>query len=121
MTVLQIIPVALSLLVLGAHFLRAGQMSFLIAIGVLLALLPVRKPWAARLVQIALLLGALEWLRTLVLLAQWRMQAGQPALRLAIILGSVAVITGLSALLFQTRRLGRFYGLRPGHASPPTD
>jgi hypothetical protein len=105
--------------VLGAHFLRGGDIS-LVAVSLgLLVLLAVRRRWAARVLQVALLLGALEWIRTLLALAGGRMQAGQPVLRLAIILGVVAAVTGLSALLFQTRRLRRVYrsGPRPGSAS----
>jgi hypothetical protein len=116
LTVLQLIPVVLSLLVLGAHFLRAGNTLMVGTCLALLCLLFVRKPLAARLLQAALLLGALEWIRTLAALAGGRMDAGQPYLRMAVILGIVAAVTGLSALLFQTRRLGRVYGTRPGAA-----
>lgn len=79
----------------------------------LLAVLFVRRPWAARLVQMGLLVGALEWLRTLVRLARDRLQAGEPVVRLVLILGAVAGLTALSALAFQTRRLGRKYGVHP--------
>lgn len=109
---LQLIPVVLSLLVLGAHFLRAGSVGLLGVVVVLLALLMVRRPWAARAVQGALVLASLEWIRTLVDLYGRRAQAGQPALRLAIILGVVAAVTFLSALVFQSGTLSRMYGLR---------
>ena len=79
----------------------------------LLALLAVRKPWVARLVQVALLLGALEWLRTLVQLTSDRLQAGEPVLRLVVILGTVAGLTAFSTLAFETRRLRQRYGVRP--------
>jgi hypothetical protein len=118
-TLLQLVPVVLSLLVLGAHFLRGGNTP-LVAVSLgLLVLLAVRRRWAARVLQVALLLGALEWIRTLLTLAGGRMQAGQPVLRLAIILGAVAAVTGLSALLFQTHRLRRVYRLR--RQAPPRD
>ena len=45
---LQITPVVLSLLVLGAHFLRAGDIAMLAAVGLLVALLPLRRRWIAR-------------------------------------------------------------------------
>ena len=79
----------------------------------LLALLAVRKPWVARLVQVALLLGALEWLRTLVQLTSDRLQAGEPVLRLVVILGTVAGLTAFSTLAFETQRLKQRYGVRP--------
>ena len=113
MTALLFLPIVLSLLVLGAHFLRAGSTAIVAAIVLLLALLFVRRHWAARLVQAALMLGALEWLRTLLRLAGERMRAGESVMRLVVILGVVAGFTVLSALAFQTKTLGLVYRLRP--------
>ncbi|NNG17585.1 MAG: hypothetical protein HKM89_14005 [Gemmatimonadales bacterium] len=83
------------------------------AIIVLLAVLFVRRPWAARLVQMALLLGALEWVRTLVRLTRDRLEAGEPLLRLVVILGAVVLLTACSTLAFETRRLRQRYGVHP--------
>ena len=94
-----------SLLVLGAHFLRGGSVIFVALSTVALALLGVRRRWAVRVVQTILLLGAVEWVRSLVQLAAWRVETGQPATRLVVILGSVALFTALSALVFRTMRL----------------
>ena len=109
---LQITPVVLSLLILGAHFLRSGNLTLVAAIGLLVVLLPLRRRWLARAVQLTLAVGALEWLRTLIQLATARGQVGQPAGRLVLILGLVAGMTGLSALAFQTKTLGRVFGIR---------
>ena len=103
MTALRLVPVALALLVLGAHFLRAGNLAMVAADLAVVALLFVRRPWAARAVQLALGLGALEWLRTLMLLAEERRTAGVPYLRMTLILGSVALATALSLLAFRSR------------------
>ncbi len=112
MKVLQLIPVVLSLLVLGAHFLRYGWTFLFVAVVVLLvAVLTIHRPWAARTAQTVLVLGSLEWLRTLFFLARARFDAGQPAVRMIVILGAVAAFTLLSALVFQTRTLRRLYGL----------
>lgn len=113
MTVLHLLPITLSLLVLGAHFLRGGYGPLMVATALMFPLLAVRRPWAARVVQAALALGALEWARTLVRLASLRMQAGEPVLRLVIILGAVCAVTGLSALAFQGKTLGGRYRIRP--------
>lgn len=105
------IPVVLSLVVLGAHFMRDGNM---IGVGVAAAtigLLFVRQPWAARLVQVVLVVGALEWAYTLYRLVQMRMALEQPFARLAVILGVVIAITLLSAALFQAKGLRKVYGL----------
>ena len=108
-----LVPVILSLLVLGAHFLRCGMLCVvLLAVG-LVGCLAVRRPWVPRLVQAALLLGAIEWVRTLALFAGQRMRNGEPYVRLAIILGAVALVTALSALLFETARLKRRYRRTP--------
>ena len=105
------IPVVLSLLVLGAHFLRDAQsLGVFVALGLIL-LLFVRRPWAARLVQVALVLGALEWLRTMYELAQIRAMHGLPYGRMLVILGVVAAVTLCSALFFQTRALKDVYRL----------
>ena len=60
--------------------------------------------------QVVLVLGTLEWIRTLVMLAMWRSQQGEPFLRMVVILGVVAAVTLISALLFETQRLRRIYG-----------
>lgn len=110
-SLLFIAPV-LSLAVLGAHFLRYGN-----AAGVALALAPiallfVRRSWAARVVQAVLMLGAAEWAHTLYELVQLRLAQGMPAARLAIILGAVIVSTIASVLLFETQTMKRIYRSR---------
>ena len=105
------IPIVLSLAVLGAHFLRYGYDIGVIGSAVLIGLLFLRQPWVARLVQVALVLGTLEWARTLLSLLQVRAAMGEPATRMVIILGSVALVTLVSALLFQTRPLQKVYRL----------
>jgi hypothetical protein len=107
----RVIPVVLSLLLLGAHFLRAGADVPLVACGALIALLAVPRGWAARIVQAALLLGTLEWIRTAAMIAGMRAAAGEPTTRLWVILGSVALVTLASALVFRHRRVARFYRL----------
>ena len=113
----QLLPVVLSLIVLAAHFMRAGSMVMVGVVLVLVALLGVRRWWAARAVQVALLLGAAEWVRTLVQLMALRTQSGEPVLRLLFILGGVALVTALSVLVFRTARLQRWYQRRPQVAS----
>jgi hypothetical protein len=96
--ILRTLPVALSALVLAAHFFRSRQLP-LVALSVALPfLLLVRERWSARAVQAGLVLGALEWGRTLAYFAGQRMEVGRPWGRLAVILGAVAALTALSAL-----------------------
>jgi hypothetical protein len=112
--VLVYIPVVLSLVILGAHFMRYGNSIGVIGALLLIALLIVRQPWVARLMQVVLTLGALEWVRTLYELAQVRAALGQPFTRMMIILGIVAAVTFCSALLFQSPALKKVYRL-DGH------
>ena len=105
----RLLPVILSLLLLAAHFYRAGHV---VMTGLCLAvplLLFLRKPWVPRLFQLLLILGAIEWLRSLYFFAAMRIAWEQPWTRLAIILGSVALFTALSALVFSSRKLRNFY------------
>ena len=109
--VLLYIPIVLSLVVLGAHFMRYGSTLGVIGAAGLIILLFVRQWWVARLVQIALVLGAIEWLHTLYEMLQLRMAFDQPYMRLVLILGTVIVVTLASALLFQAKDLKKIYRL----------
>jgi hypothetical protein len=111
MTGLFLAAPVLSLLVLGAHFFRGGQYGLVAIVLGLAGLVFVRRQWAARTLQAALLLGTAEWLRTTAFFVHLRQSLGQPWTRLAVILGAVALLTALSALLFETPRLRARYGI----------
>ena len=112
MNFLRLIPVLLSFLVLAAHFYRGGN-DVLVAVSLLLPLLLfIRKPWVPGVIQVALLLGALEWLHTLWFIAQMRMEFDMPWMRMAFILGGVALFTALAALVFFSRGLRSRYSGR---------
>jgi hypothetical protein len=104
-----LVPVFLSFLLLGAHFLRAND---LVLVGVCLAaplVLVFRRWWAARAVQVLLILGALEWVWTMYRIMEVRMAMGMPWGRMAMIMGGVALFTVGSAGVFLIRRVGRVY------------
>jgi hypothetical protein len=104
--------VLLAFALLAAHFYRAYEW---IAFGVAVGLGPfafIRAPWAARVLQASLVLGSIEWLRTTATLVAMRQSAGEPYLRLALILGTVAIATASCALLFRTRALRAHFGLQ---------
>lgn len=109
MAYLLLILPGLSFVLLAAHFYRAGQLAVAVASLALIALLAMPRRWAARAVQIALVVGALEWLRTLAAFAAERVSAGQPYLRLAVILFAVAAFTTASALVFRNGALSVRY------------
>ena len=104
------IPIVLSVLLLAAHFLRGGGLLVPACVLGLLGLLAVRRRWVARFMQVVLVLGAVEWARTLLTLAVRRSEQGEPFLRMVLILGAVTVVTLVSAWLFEMPKLRRIYG-----------
>jgi hypothetical protein len=109
MVFLSLLPVVLSFMLLAAHFLRSGN---LVLVGLCLItplLLFVRKPWVVRLIQVLLVLGALEWLWTTAQIIERRQAAGGPWIRAAVIFGGVILWTLGSTLVFFTPRLSRRY------------
>jgi hypothetical protein len=90
--------------------MRFGNEVGVIGCIVLLGLLFLRKPWVARLMQVALIAGAFEWAYSLYYIVQARLAQGIPFTRLAIILGSVIAVTLLSALLFESKTMKQIYG-----------
>lgn len=111
MNALRLLPVILSFLLLSAHFYRAGQLPLVVMCAAAPLLLLLRKPWVPRLFQALLVLGALEWLRSLYALAALRIAFEQPWTRLAVILVTVALLTALSGLAFRSRGLRNWFGL----------
>jgi hypothetical protein len=93
---------AFSLILLGAHFFRAALVPLTVVSLGLIALLFVRSRWAWISLQVALAIGALEWLRTAWEFASMRAAMGQPYTRLLVILGGVALVTALAGLVLRT-------------------
>jgi len=110
MIALLLTPSVLSIVVLAAHFSRHDVPVLHWVFLALPLLLVLRRPWVPRLFQIVLLLGALEWLRTTYVLVGVRIDAGEPLLRMAVILVVVALVAVGSALLLGTGRVKRWYG-----------
>ena len=113
MSFVYLVPVMLSFLVLAAHFLRTMN---LFLVGLCLAcilLLALRRKWVPWVIEILLLLGAFEWLATLMIFINQRIEEGRDWKRMAIILGSVLLWTAASGLVFVTPRLRRRYSRPP--------
>jgi Ni,Fe-hydrogenase I cytochrome b subunit len=111
MNFIRLLPVIVSVLLLAAHFLRDGYIAIVVALAGTLALLFVRRPWVSRIFQIGLILGGLEWLRTLLNFINQRQMLGQTWGRLALILGLVALFTIGSTLVFQITAIRQQYQL----------
>jgi hypothetical protein len=97
---------------LSAHFFRAGYGALVFLTLIFPFLLLIRRPWAAHTMQIVLILGGIEWIRTLASLALIRQSIGAPWFRLALILGGVAFLTICSACVFRFSALRSRYDLR---------
>lgn len=102
-------PAALALVVLGAHFYRAQNLVAVGLVAALFALFFIRTRWAALALQAALVIGALEWIRTAASIAAVRESMGQPWTRMALILGAVALFTAASALAVRSARARRHF------------
>lgn len=102
---LRALPACFALLLFGAHLLREGEPLLLLPCLALLTLAFLDHPWARRILQGALLLAAVEWVRTLLLIRTFRLEVGMPWVRMGVILGAVALFTlGAAALLHPPRR-----------------
>jgi len=104
MKIVRTVPAVISFLLIAAHFYRAGLtgLAFLALGAPTLLLIP--RLWSAWIVQLLLVLSALEWARTLLKLVQLRMEMGMDWLRLALILAGVILFTLISAMIVQSRR-----------------
>jgi hypothetical protein len=109
MSVILLIPTVLSFLLLGAHFLRDGSMDLVVVSLLIPLILLVRRRWVSRVVQIILVLAALEWAWTVWEIAENRIARNEPLGRMVVILGAVALWTVCSAILFETRTLRQCY------------
>lgn len=121
MIVLGRVLAVLASLVLAAHFLRraAGAGDPILYLPVLVALalpllLVAKRAWATTVLRVALLLGAVEWVRVALVLYQSRRAMGAPAGRMLVILGSVALVTALAALLVRGRATAGSSASDPG-------
>lgn len=95
--------IIISSVLIAAHFLRSGSI-LLVALCLAMPLLLLsQKRWSARLLQGFLVLAGSEWVRTLWSIALERRDQDRPWIRMAVILGSVAVVTFIAAWLARPR------------------
>ena len=111
MNFVRLLPVLLAFGLLAAHFSRADMLPAVIVSLITPFLLLFKKPWIARSIQVLLLLGAAEWIRSMLGYIEVRREMGEDWGRLAIILVTVAVLTACSALVFRGKALKKRYQL----------
>lgn len=102
---LRISLYAVAALLLGAHFLRAGNILMMALCLAAPLLFLWRKRWSLVLLQILACGAALTWIAVAYQLVELRQRSGQPWTVAAIILGSVAVFTFAAGLLLNSRAI----------------
>jgi hypothetical protein len=118
---LRLLPAILSLVVLGAHFLRLGNLVVVALLIACIGLLWVRRPWAAYSVQTILAMGIVVWILTGYGIALIRIQNGEPWIRMAVILGAVAIMALYAILGFRHQRIKAWFRTdQPGAGDQPT-
>ena len=107
----RIIPVIVSFLILAAHFQRINMYLFSYVVLLVLFILFYTKPISVRVIQGILILGSLEWIRSIFVYSAKRIEYGEPWIRLAVILGAVALFTLASTIVFRNKKLREVYGM----------
>jgi len=100
--IFRTILLVLACLFLGAHFLRIGNLLFVLLSLSMPFLLLIRKRWSLILIQCFTYTGAGIWTYIAINLVKKRMARGLPYGRLLIILGAVILLTLLAGLLLNT-------------------
>jgi len=98
------LPILFCPLLTAAHLSREG-MPILAAISLLI---PIPAFWKSKItfiaIQAALVLFGLEWIRTLLYFVQIRIENGEDWLRLALILGLVAILNFAAVLVYRFKK-----------------
>jgi len=109
MNALRLLPVILSFLLLGAHFLRSGTYGLVVVAGAFPFLLLVRRRWIAPIMQLGLIAAVLVWMDTALEITTFRQAVGQSWSRFVAIIGIISVFTASSALLFRLNSVRQLY------------
>ncbi|MBK5105979.1 MAG: hypothetical protein MUP61_08400 [Burkholderiales bacterium] len=106
---LRIALYTVSALLLGAHFLRAGNL-VMVALCIAAPLLFLwRQRWSLIFLQLLAYGAAATWIAVAAQLVQLRQQSGQPWTAAAVILGTVALLTLLAGLLLNSDAMRERY------------
>jgi hypothetical protein len=103
--ILRIVLLAISWILLAAHFSRADLNLIAIFCLLLPFILITRKKWALKLLVVLTVLGSLVWVHTTWQLINSRLESGEDWNRMAIILFSVAIYTLFSAIFINSPRI----------------
>lgn len=99
----------LSSVLLAAHFSRT-QNDWLVLLSLLFPfILFIRKRWILRIYQTYLVAGGIIWIERVFYYAQLRESQGRPWVRIAVILSVMALLTLVSSLIFEKKKIQRHY------------
>lgn len=92
--------------ILAGHFLRAGALlAALLCLALPFLVMFTRARWALRTMQAALTMGGVNWVVTAARIAAERRAEGRPWARMAVILGTVAILSAAAAALLNRRSM----------------
>lgn len=109
---LRISLFVIAALLLGAHFLRAGNFLMVALCAAAPLLFLWRRRWSLIALQLLAYCASATWIAVAIDLVQMREQLGQRWTAAAIILGSVALFTLLAGLLLNSRKITACYPYR---------
>lgn len=107
----RILPILICSLLMAAHLGRANMLILQIASLSIPFILIWKNKISARVAQLLLVVYGFEWIRILICYTQARMENDEDWIRLAIILGAVAIVNFASALVFRSKHMKKKYGL----------
>jgi hypothetical protein len=107
--ILRVSLIIISAILLGAHFLRDGNLLLTVVCLLTPALLFIRRLWVLWLLQGLAYLGAVIWLVTLAQLVMERIAMGRSYGVSVAILGTVALFTIVSGVLLNSEVMQRRY------------
>ena len=108
---MKILPIILCSLLMAAHLGRANMFVLQYVSLAIPFFLFWKNKISARIIQVLLTVYGLEWFRTTIYYVRIRIENGEGWVRLAIILGLVALINFASILVFRTKSMKERFGL----------
>lgn len=105
MNFLKLLPIIFSYLLMAAHFSRASNLHMSLIFLFLPLTLLIKKKWIIYITSLFLTYSAYIWIETAYKLIEIRKNMGMPYLRLSFILGTVALLTIISILIFKNKKL----------------
>jgi hypothetical protein len=109
---LKFLPIIFCFLLMAAHLSRAGLIIPMVICLLFPSILFWRSKLSVRIMQVTLVIFGLEWIRTLIYYARIRIENGEDWLRLALILGTVALINFATILIYRSKYMRKRYKLR---------